>query len=162
MVKNKKIILFDIDYTLFDTDPLRLDPTAYTVYEEIHETLTQMQDIGALGIFSEGELAYQQKKLTETAIEKYFLTEHVHIVESKDETIEGILKKYKKADMLFLVDDKLTILRTAKKYMPRLISIWIKRGKYAMKQEPISGFTPDLTVTNLKEIIPFILSKDIS
>ena len=157
MQKKNKIILFDIDYTVFDMGLFReSNLEKYEVYEEVHDTLTQLKEIADLGIFSEGELAFQRRKLYETNIENYFLEEHIHIVKQKIDVIKHILEKYRTKGKLFLVDDKLTVLISAKQYLPSVITIWVKRGFYAMNQQPIEGFTPDAVVENLREIIPII------
>lgn len=159
MPKSKKIVLFDIDNTLFDT--LRFKSTnfeIFSIYEDVNETLTELAKIADLGIFSEGEIAFQKEKLLQTNIENYFLKEHVHIVPQKIHAIESLVKKYKNHNnnQVFLIDDKLPILPIVKKHFPSLFTIWIKRGEYAPKQPPIEGFTPDAEIDSLKEIIPLI------
>lgn len=158
MTKSKKIVLFDIDNTLFDT--LRFKSTnfeIFSIYEDVHETLTVLAEIADLGIFSEGELAFQEQKLFRTNIENYFLKEHVHIVPEKIAAIEALVKKYKEGDsQVFLIDDKLPILPVIKKHFPSLVTIWIKRGEHAPKQPPIEGFTPDAEIISLQEVIPLI------
>lgn len=158
MTKSKKIVLFDIDNTLFNT--LRFKSTnfeIFSIYEDVIETLTALSEIVDLGIFSEGDLAFQKQKLLKTNIENYFLKEHVHIVPEKIHAIEALVKKYKKDDShVFLIDDKLPILPVVKKHFPSIVTIWIKRGEHAPKQPPIEGFTPDAEVISLKEVIPLI------
>lgn len=157
MNKKKKIILFDIDYTIFDTDIFKKSLLVdYVLYEEVHEILLKLSKIASLGIFSEGDIVFQRKKLHETKIEKYFLEEHMHLVAHKNEVIEKILNKYENEGEIFLIDDKLTILFQAFKYHPEIYTVWVKRGIYATNQKPIPGYKPFLEVENLREIIPFI------
>src|SRR5438105_14623088 len=121
MERSKKIVLFDIDYTLFDTERFKqANPEIFSVYEDVHETLIALSQIADLGIFSEGNIAFQKKKLLETNIEKYFLKEHVHIVEKKIDVLEHLVKKYKNHNKVFLVDDRLPILQLLKKDLPSL------------------------------------------
>lgn len=153
----KKIVLFDIDNTLFNT--LRFKETnlqVFSVYEDVHETLTELAKIADLGIFSEGMLAFQEQKLYETNIENYFTKDHVHIVPQKIHAIEALVEKYKDQNKVFLIDDKLPILPVVKKHFPSIVAIWIKRGEYAPNQPPIKGFTPDAEIYSLKEAIPLI------
>ncbi len=157
MVKEKKIILFDIDYTVFNMGLFRdTDLKTYEVYEEVHEVLEQLKEVADLGIFSQGEVAFQNRKLIETSIEHYFLREHIHIVKEKEAVIEEILKKYRKSGKLFLVDDRLPILQLAQQLNPKLMTFWVKRGFFAENQQPITGFEPDATVLTLREIVPLI------
>lgn len=153
----KKIVLFDIDNTLFNT--LRFKQTdlkIFSLYEDVLETVTQLQNVAELGIFSEGEIAFQEKKLRETNIEKYFLREHVHIVSEKVAAIETLVKKYKTQNKIFLIDDKLSILPIIKDAFPSVFTIWMKRGEYAETQKPIEGFSPDATIESLQEAVPLI------
>src|SRR3989344_3789437 len=106
----KPIVLFDIDYTLFDTgyfkESLR---TKHKVYEEVKDVLGKLSKIAILGIFSEGDLEFQKKKLNQTGIEDYFEKDHTHIVLNKLSEFEKILRKYEDR-ITFFVDDKLSIL----------------------------------------------------
>lgn len=160
MEKSKKIILFDIDNTLFDTLLFKKsDLQTFSVYQEAYEVLDELSKIAELGIFSEGDVAFQKEKLRQTNIEKYFLKEHTHILSQKVTELEQVLKKYKDHKKLFLVDDRLEILAIIKKDFPSVFGIWIKRGEYAPTQIPIKGFTPDATVDTLKEIIPLVINR---
>lgn len=155
----EKLILFDIDYTLFDTDLFKKSQLKeHSVYEEVREVLNKLLLLANLGIFSEGKIELQKTKLKKTDIEKYFKKELTHIVEKKEEELKKILSKYKD-NMLFLVDDKLTILCRAFKLLPSLKTIWVKRGRYAQGQKPIKGFSPTFIIRNLEELIPIISSK---
>lgn len=155
----EKLILFDIDYTLFDTDTFKkTELTKHAVYSEVNAVLNKLLSVANLGIFSEGKIELQKTKLKKTDIEKYFKKELTHIVEKKEEELKKVLSKYK-GSMLFLVDDKLTILHKAFKLLPSLKTIWVKRGRYAQEQKPIKGFSPTFTISNLEELIPIISSK---
>ncbi|MBI5122958.1 hypothetical protein HZA75_03820 [Candidatus Roizmanbacteria bacterium] len=157
MEKPKKIVLFDIDNTLFNTLLFKqTDFKIFSVYEEVYAVLEELVKVADLGIFSEGEIAFQKNKLRQTNIEKYFLEEHVHIVPQKIQLLKSLIKKYKDHNEVFLIDDKLPILPPIKKDFPSIFTIWIKRGEYAEVQPPIENFSPDAEVDTLKEIIPLI------
>ena len=156
MADERKIILFDIDYTVFDMKLFGDSQVqTYKVYEEVHEVLEALKDVADLGIFSQGELAWQKRKLVETNIERYFLERHVHIVLSKEAEIEKIMKKYLDKGRLYIVDDRLPMLELAKKHHPEVFTIWIKRGKFAEEQEPID-FQADKTILNLRELLKIV------
>lgn len=157
MKKSKKIVLFDIDYTIFDTDIFKKSNFAtYSLYKEVLDTFSQLKEIADFGIFSEGDIAFQRKKLKETNIENYFHHDHVHIFEEKNNELKKLLDKYTDKGNLYFVDDKLSVLHLAKQMEPSVFTIWVKRGYYAMRQKPIEGFDPDSTVTELHEIVPII------
>lgn len=153
---NKKIVLFDIDYTLFDTALFKESRLLkHKIYKEVIDVLNSLSQIAILGIFSEGDTDFQKKKLKETNIDKYFAKDHTHIVLKKIDDLKTILKKYEDRK-IFFVDDKLDILFDAKKLSPEVFTIWVKRGFYAKKQKEIPGFAPNATITNLKQIIKVV------
>jgi phosphoglycolate phosphatase-like HAD superfamily hydrolase len=156
-MKNKKIVLFDIDYTILDTDVLKKSNLqTFALYNEVLETFDKLKNVADFGIFSEGDIVFQKRKLKETNIENYFLSEHIHIFEKKNDMIRKILDRYENKGDLFFIDDKLSVLHLAKQYNPKVFTIWVKRGFYAMKQKPIDDFTPDGTVETLHDIVPLI------
>lgn len=155
MDKNK-VVLFDIDYTLFDTAFFKESKLLeHKIYQEIISVLDSLKKIAVLGIFSEGDVAFQIEKIKQTNIDKYFARENTHIVSDKYLDIKGILEKYR-GSKIFFVDDKLGILHAAKKNMPEVFTVWVKRGPFAKAQEPITEFNPDATVDNLQDIVKII------
>lgn len=153
---NKKLVLFDIDRTLFDTETFKKSNlTKYSLFKEVVEALVALSKIARLGIFSQGDVVLQKKKLQKTDIKKHFLEEHTHIMASKSETLNSVLQKYA-ATSVFLVDDDLPILYQVKNMFPEIFVVWIKRGKYAVAQEPIPGFLPDATIADLKNLVEIV------
>lgn len=157
-MNKKPIVLFDIDYTLFDTDFFKKNNLSkHRVYEEVIEVLEKLSGIAILGIFSEGQIDFQKNKLKETNIEKYFNFDNLHIVLNKLDKLKGILEKYKKGKTFF-IDDKLAILSDAKKLFPAVFTVWVKRGPFAENQKEIPGFAPDAEVENLSEVVRIVKS----
>lgn len=158
--KKEILVLFDIDYTLFNTKIYKeSNRQTFITYEEVINVLQELKNVAKLGIFSEGEDEFQKTKLLKTGIDTHFEKNYIHIVKEKNTNLEEILTRYKNYQ-LFFVDDKLTILHSAKLFMPNIFTIWIKRGKYAISQGPIPNFTPDATFANLRDIIPIIVRHD--
>ncbi len=157
MKKNDIIVLLDIDNTLFNTVKLKeSNLTTFELYNEVEDTLKELASVATLGILSQGQIAFQNKKLERTQIKDYFLSEHTHIVEYKLEVMKEVLEKYSGKAKVYFIDDWLDMLRGAKLADPSVVTIWMKRGEYANVQEQHSDFTPDATVENLREIIPLI------
>lgn len=153
-----KIVLFDIDYTLFDTDTFKQSNLKkHSLYNEVKDILKQVSKIAQIGIFSEGKIDFQKEKLFHTDIHSLFDKDLIHIVEKKDEVLKKVLEKYQHKQLI-LVDDKLTVLYLAKKHFPNVKTIWIKRGKYALSQEPIKDFDPDAIIENLSKLVKVIKS----
>jgi len=156
--KSLSVVLFDIDYTLFDTAFFKESGLSqHKIYEEVMQVLDSLNEIAILGIFSKGEVAFQKTKLEKTGMRKFFEENNIHIFDDKDANLISVLEKYKDSK-LFLVDDKLGVLCSAKKYMPQVIAIWVKRGPFAQNQKEIAGFTPDAEIKNLSEVVKIIRS----
>lgn len=150
----KKIVLFDLDHTLFNTPLFKESQlTNFQSYEEAFEVLTHLKDVAVLGVYSEGDLALQTKKLTETKLSEHFLKEHLYIFNKKLEHIEEIFTK-NDDKVFFLIDDRPLVLAKVKDYNSDVHTIWIKRGIY--QDEKVEGFTPDHTVTNLRDILEYV------
>jgi hypothetical protein len=158
MQNSKPVVLFDIDYTLFDTRKFKDSKLKdYSIYDEINKILTQLIKIASLGIFSKGETEFQKTKLEKTGMLNFFEEKNIHIFNDKDVNLISVLQKYKNSK-LFLVDDKLEVLHSAKKYMPQIITVWVKRGPYAETQAPIENFVPSATISNLSNLYRIVFS----
>jgi len=157
---NKKsdiVVLLDIDNTLFNTEKLKnTNLTVFALYDEVVDTLSELAKVATLGIFSQGDIAFQNKKLQETNIHHYFAQEHKHIVEYKIDIMEEVFRKYKNKATVYFIDDWLEMLRVAKKVDPSVFTIWMKRGEYSDTQQKHEDFTPDMTVINLHDVISVI------
>jgi len=145
------VILFDLDYTLFNTDIYRDGLKDFSLYAEVENTLKNLADHAVLGIFSEGETDLQKLKITNTGLDKYFSDLHIHVFASKKDFFTFTARNYT-GSKIILVDDKLEVLFSAKNDHPEIKTVWIKRGKYAENQQPIENFKPDLEVLDLKDL----------
>jgi FMN phosphatase YigB (HAD superfamily) len=158
MQTSKPIVLFDIDYVLFDTAHFKQSGLLeYKIYGEVLGTLENLNNFVTLGIFSKGEMQFQQTKLEKTGIAKFFKEKNIHIFDDKNIKLTEVLDKYQSFKM-FLVDDKLEILYLAKKHLGRVFTVWVKRGEYAENQKPIPDFKADFEVANLSEVVRIVQS----
>lgn len=222
MKSNNKIVLFDIDYTLFDIDKFRkkifraiiiikkiknidtdnledklreiyfvsreksgyFDPKIFiediirefdikstpailekeifkeniflgNLYNEAKKVvqILSKNKLLRIGIFSGGNKDFQMRKIKE--IKNLFHKEHMHIFTFKEKELFRVLLKYKKY-RLYLVDDRLDILSLAKNLEENIIAIWIRRGRFAERQQSIANFVPDATIDNLTEVIKLL------
>jgi len=63
-MNKKPAILFDIDYTLFDTDFFKESKLLkHKIYDEVIGVLESLAEATTLGIFSKGETEFQKTKL---------------------------------------------------------------------------------------------------
>lgn len=159
MQSTKSLVLFDIDYTLFDTAFFKHSGLSeHKIYEEVMLVLDNLNSFVTLGIFSKGEIEFQKTKLEKTGMAKFFKKENIHIFDDKDTNLIQVLNKYK-GYKIFLIDDKLGILYSAKTYSNQIFTIWVKRGPFAKVQKDISGFKPDKIIENLSDVVSIIKYK---
>lgn len=157
-MSDKPVVLFDIDYTLFDTALFKnSNLTRYTVYGEVIDVLDKLKSIAELGIFSKGESEFQRDKLKNTNIGKFFKEFNTHIFLNKEDNLKQVLDNYNDRKIL-LVDDKLPVLQAAKLQSSLVIAIWLKRGPFAQNQKEIPGFKPDFRIDNLSEVVRIVQS----
>ncbi|MGE5042308.1 MAG: HAD family hydrolase [Candidatus Levyibacteriota bacterium] len=142
-------ILFDIDYTLFDTETFKKSNlTSYNLYPQTKKVLEQLKSSFRLGILSEGETDFQMKKLQETGILGLFDRAHIFIITNKIESLPGIMEHLKEEEVVF-VEDKIRMLEKAKSLDPQLKTVWFKNGPFVEE----SGFTPDHVIESLADLL---------
>lgn len=156
----KKLVLFDIDYTLFDTDILKKSNlSSYSLYIEVPDVLRKILQVAQIGIFSEGKEEFQHEKIKKTELVEIFLDKNViHITDKKEDELENILTRYKDRKM-YMVDDKLSILHKAHQLNPGVFTIWIRRGPYAKNEKNPQNFTPNAIINTLQELIPIVATE---
>src|SRR5258708_16138841 len=141
-----RIILFDIDYTLFDKKVFKeTNRQTYHLYKDTVTVLHTLQTHNKLGIFSEGEGQLQKSKLDRTDISHLFAREHTHIVPVKDDSIEKVFSQYQNDEVIF-VDDKLPLLEQVKRRFPNVNVVWMKQGLYADTQKILPHFSPNAII----------------
>lgn len=126
------------------------------LYEGAKKTLHSLSKnkLLRIGIFSGGDEAFQKRKIKES--QDFFHKEHIHIFTlKKHKELLPIIKRYKK-HKLYLVDDDLEVLHTAKLLNENVFAIWVKRKRFDKIQKEIPGFSPDETITNLKEVLKLV------
>ncbi len=155
----EKVVLFDIDYTLFNTRVYKDSSlTHFSVYDEVIEVLREVSTMATVGVFSEGELEHQLRKLIATNIKEFIHDDHMHIFTKKLSALADVLINYQ-GKQLFFIDDKLEVLQAIKQMDPTIYTIWVKRGEYAESVPEIEGFQPDAEVIDLKKVIEIIHNK---
>lgn len=123
------------------------------LHKEVLNSLKKLVMIGEVGILSQGDKEFQNAKIVHF---KHLLNrDRVHIVTDKKSDMLGIFKNLENYKVYF-VDDMLSMLRLAKKIDPSVVTIWMKRGRYAENQKKIPGFKPDAAITDLKQVIKFV------
>lgn len=151
--RTRTVIFFDIDYTLFDTDGFKTSGLVlYKLYNEVNHTLNVLSKSAILGIFSEGEEAFQMQKLENTGIDKFFDRNNIYIFLNKKEHVQEVLKKYAGKN-IFVVDDRKTMLECAKVKGVGVKTVWLKRGIYLSEE---SDYVPDYEINTVAEVLEIV------
>ncbi len=123
------------------------------LHKEVLSSLKKFTVVGEVGILSQGDKEFQSAKIIHF---KHLLnSDHVYIFTDKKSNMIGIFKNLKKYKVYF-VDDMLSMLQAAKRIDSSIVTIWMKRGRYAQNQKEIVGFAPDAEVENLSEVVKII------
>lgn len=145
------IVLFDIDYTLFDTAAFKESGlTNYSLYPGVKKILEQLSSSFTLGILSQGETDFQLKKLDTTGIRDVFDRDHMFIIPDKKEALAEILGKIASEEIVF-VEDKLEMLEEAKRVNPKIKTVWYRNGPFAENTK--STFNPDVIIFELSKLL---------
>lgn len=155
----EKLILFDIDYTLFDTDTFKASQLRlFSLYPFVEEVLRAISGAYTLGILSQGEKELQEKKLKETGIIHFFDPSHMYIVENKHTELEKIMKSLVKFSTI-LVEDKKEMLERAHEFDSDLVTVWVKNGPYA--SSTLSEFKPSYAIPDVASLPELLVSIDL-
>lgn len=134
---------------------LIFDPRSlkHSFHKEAIVTLKALSKLGEVGIFSQGEEKLQRAKLS--AIARFLQQKRIHITRDKKSYMRNLFQGFK-GYKVFFIDNMLTMLHEAKKLRSDIVTIWIKRGRYAKRQQKIEDFQPDARITDLQEAISII------
>lgn len=125
------------------------------LYPEVRETLSVLQkEAYPLGVYSEGNLAFQETKLKSTGIFDFFLPEHRHILPYKREPklLESL------PENTIIIDDKPVIVEFLTQY-PHLIPLHLVRtDRDAHENGANAAHTPVgvYTLTTLHDLWPIL------
>jgi FMN phosphatase YigB (HAD superfamily) len=132
---------FLIDYPF----PTRLYPGAL-------KTLAHCRRAGPTAILSDGDVVFQPRKVTRSGLWDA-VEGRVMIYLHKEEMLQAIERRCP-ADHYVMVDDKLRILTAMKKvWGPRLTTIFVRQGHYALDLAALSSYPPaDLTIERIGDL----------
>ncbi len=133
-----------------------LEEALYTETKEVLSALAKYKNT-TLGIFSWGNIPVQKAKIKN--LSDYLHQDHIHIVEfDKKNALPDILGRY--SDWaVYLIDDYQDVLVEAKKILPSIHTIWIKRPEIEGEREEFDYFVPDSIIRSLSEVIPYFEGK---
>lgn len=110
------------------------------IYDDAQDVLSELSQDNNLGIFSDGDFNYQNKKIS--SIKEFFQDGLIFITIGK--LMNGFLEKVSNGAMI--VDDDRNILEKLKQLRPDLELVWINRKD----EEKMEGIK---TIRSLKELL---------
>jgi FMN phosphatase YigB (HAD superfamily) len=120
-------------------------PFAERLYPETLATLAYLREIGLPVILSDGDNAYQPRKIEKSGLAAS-VDGRVAIYVRKEEHLDEVMARWP-APFYVMVDDKPRILATLKRMLPdRFATVQIRRGHYAEAGEhfePVPDFVLD-------------------
>lgn len=152
---NKKIILIDFDYTLFNTSKFIKDKKLIDkgnsislkkyLYPDAEKFLKYSSKFGRLILFSEGEDGFQKAKIEGVNLSKYF-SGKIKVYKPYAKMKE--FKKFTNKKNIILIDDKPNAIDAAIKL--GAVAIRVRRGKYANIKGKLK---PTYIVQSLKSFV---------
>lgn len=110
------------------------------IYDDVRDVLSKLSEDNNLGIFSDGDLNYQNKKIS--SIKEFFQDNLIFITIGK--LMNGFLEKIPNGAMI--IDDDKNVLEKLKQLRPDLELVWINREN----EEKMEGIR---TIQSLKELL---------
>jgi FMN phosphatase YigB (HAD superfamily) len=139
---------FLIDYPF----PTRLYPGAL-------QALAHCRHAGPTAILSDGDVVFQPRKVARSGLWDA-VEGRVMIYLHKEEMLPAVERRYP-AEHYVMVDDKLRILTAMKKvWGPRLTTIFVRQGHYALDLAALSSYPPaDVSLERIGDLAGYNLSK---
>jgi ribosomal protein S18 acetylase RimI-like enzyme len=128
------------------------------LFPETLSVIKKLKSLGDVKIFSLGNKFYQSLKIRNSGIEKVIGTKNVIIVQDKKKGLkESVSRLFKKYKHVIIVDDKSDVLESAFLINPKVITIWIKNGKY-QHIVPTKKNSITYSASSISEALPFLKS----
>jgi FMN phosphatase YigB (HAD superfamily) len=127
-------------------------PFADRLYPGALLALQTLQSHGKTVIVSDGDVVFQPRKIDHSGLWGAVNGE-VLIYVHKEQMLEAI-EQHHPARHYVMIDDKLRILSAMKAiWGPRLTTVFVRQGHYALDAQAIAAFTPaDLTIDHIGEL----------
>jgi FMN phosphatase YigB (HAD superfamily) len=133
-------------------------PFADRLFPSALEVVRQAQHHGMAVILSDGDAAFQPRKVARSGLWRAF-DGHVLIYIHKEQELECVERLYP-ADHYVLIDDKLRILDSVKQvWRDRVTTIFPRQGQYAYDKTVLATYEPaDIAVDRIGDLLEHDLS----
>jgi FMN phosphatase YigB (HAD superfamily) len=134
-------------------------PFAQRLISGAFEVIAHLAAWGPTVILSDGDVVFQPHKVQRAGLYDA-VGGRVLIYIHKEQELEDVERRFP-AEHYVLVDDKLRILTRAKQHWgPRLTTVFVRQGHYALDPEIIGNLPPaDITVEGIGELLNFDLQQ---
>ncbi len=125
-------------------------PFDRALYPYALETIQHLKTIAQVVIISDGDRHFQAEKIFNSALANA-VEGKVLLYTHKQEHLDEIMRLYP-ADHYVIIDDKPSILADTKKALgPKVTTVLVKQGKYAVQQPP-EHFVPDRVFDHIGDL----------
>lgn len=116
------------------------------IFPDVIEKLKALHDQNILALFTEGDETYQQVKIQQSYLAQLF--DFIYIYYRKIQHLDEIVTFFEGKEIWF-IDNHLRHLQGAVQRQPQIKTVWVNREHL----EPDMSFTPNLTITNLDQLV---------
>jgi hypothetical protein len=133
-------------------------PFADRLYPRALEAVKHVQQWGTIVILSDGDAVFQPRKVERSGLWHAFES-RVLIYIHKEQELDDVGRLYP-ADHYVLIDDKLRILSTVKKFWGESVTtVFPKQGHYALDSKALAEYPPaDIELANIGDLLNYDLS----
>lgn len=133
-------------------------PFADRLYPGAMDVVKHVQQWGPAVILSDGDAVFQPRKVERSGLWHLF-ENRVLIYIHKEQELDDVRRLYP-ADHYVLIDDKLRILSTVKKFWGESVTtVFPKQGHYALDSKAVAEYPPaDIELANIGDLLNYDLS----
>jgi FMN phosphatase YigB (HAD superfamily) len=134
-------------------------PFANRLFPESLDAVEYARGLGQAVILSDGDVVFQPRKVDRSGLYEIF-EGHVLIYIHKELELDDVEAKYPAAHYV-MVDDKVRILATIKKYWgSRVTTVFPRQGHYALDTTEVAKYPkPDITIERIGELQKYSLEQ---
>jgi FMN phosphatase YigB (HAD superfamily) len=132
-------------------------PFAERLFPDALKVIERVQQWGSAVILSDGDVVFQPLKISRSGLANA-VSGRVLIYVHKEQELDDLEQRYP-AEHYVLVDDKLRILASAKKFWgSRMTTIFVRQGHYAVDPKILDSYPPaDISIGRIGDLLQYHL-----
>ena len=130
-------------------------PFAERLFLDALKVIEYVQQWGPAVILSDGDVVFQPLKVRRSGLDNA-VSGRVLIYAHKEQELDDVEQRYA-AEHYMLVDDKLRILASAKKFWgSRVTTIFVRQGHYAIDPKILASYPPaDISIRHIGDLLQY-------